>query len=143
MNEKMLIRHFNIEEKNEVIELWDKCGLLHPPNDPVKEIKIKTDFQPELFLVGEINNKIMATIMLGFEGRRGWINSLCVLPQYQSKGYGSELVKYGMQVLHNLGAPKINLLIRPTNTKVKAFYKKLGFEIEDAVLMSHRFQKEN
>lgn len=143
MSEKMLIRQFKIGEKNDVIQLWDKCGLLHPPNDPVKELKTKTDFQPELFLVGELNNTIIATIMLGFEGRRGWINSLCVLPRYQGMGYGSELVQHGMEVLRNLGAPKINLLIRPTNTKVKAFYKKLGFEIEEAVLMSHRFSKEN
>ncbi|MCD6322722.1 MAG: GNAT family acetyltransferase [Clostridiales bacterium] len=140
---KMLIRQFKTDEKNDVIQLWYECGLLHPPNDPVDEIKVKTNFQPELFLVGEIDDKIMATIMLGFEGRRGWINYLCILPRYQGMGYGSELVQHGMEVLRNLGAPKINLLIRPTNTKVKAFYKKLGFEIEDAVLMSHRFKKEN
>ena len=140
---KMLIRQFKMDEKNDVIQLWDKCGLLHPLNNPTDEIKVKTNFQPELFLVGEVNNKIIATIMLGFEGRRGWINSLCVLPQYQGMGYGSELVQHGMEVLRNLGSPKINLLIRPTNTKVKAFYKKLGFKTEDAILMSHRFKKEN
>ncbi|MCK5757965.1 MAG: GNAT family acetyltransferase [Clostridiales bacterium] len=143
MIEKMLIRQFKMDEKNDVIQLWDKCGLLHSPNNPVDEMKVKTDFQPELFLVGEIDNKIIATIMLGFEGRRGWINYLCVLPKYQGIGYGSDLVQHGMELLHKLGAPKINLLIRPTNTKVKEFYKKLGFETEDAVLMSHRFKKEN
>jgi len=142
MKNKVKIRKLDISEIQEVIEIWKICGLLHPPNDSVDEIKIKISFQPELFLVGEVNSKIIATIMLGFEGRRGWINSLCVLPEYQGMGHGGDLVQYGMEVLRKLGAPKINLLIRPTNTKVKEFYKKLGFETEEAILMSHRFTKE-
>mgnify|MGYP001812768116 CR=1 FL=1 len=92
--------------------------------------------------MGEIGNKVMATIMVGFEGRRGWLNSLAVLPEYQSNGYGGELVKHALKELKKLGAPKVNLLIRPTNTKVKEFYEKLGFQIEDAILMAHRFPKE-
>jgi len=142
MKDNMKIRKFNIKETDDIIQIWDKCGLLHPPNNPVEEMAIKTRFQPDLFLVGEINGKVMATIMLGFEGRRGWINSLCVLPEYQGKGYGSDLMQHGMQILRKLGAPKINLLIRPGNSKVREFYKKLGFEIEEVILMAHRFTKE-
>lgn len=142
MKNKLLIRKFNIAEMQEVIDIWKVCGLLHPPNDPVDEIKIKAEFQPDLFLVGEVEGKLIATIMLGFEGRRGWINSLSVLPDYQGRGYGSEIVKHGMQLLAELGAPKINLLVRPGNSKVMEFYEKLGFENEKAILMSHRFSNE-
>lgn len=142
MESNMIIRKFNIEDTNEVVKIWEECGLLHPPNDPYQEIKNKMEFQPNLFLVGEVAGKLMATIMLGYEGRRGWINSLGVLPEYQGRGYGSELVRNGVEALRDLGTPKINLLIRPGNSKVKAFYQKLGFETEEVIMMTHRFKKE-
>ena len=137
----MIIRKFETDDTEEIIKVWSECGLLHPLNDPYEEIKNKSEFQPDLFLVGEISGKLMATIMLGYEGRRGWINSLCVLPKYQGNGYGKELVRHGVELLRRLGTPKVNLLIRPNNSKVKAFYKKLGFEKEDAILMAHRFTR--
>ena len=138
----MKIRKFETSDTEDVVKVWDKSGLLHSPNDPYEEIRNKSEFQVDLFLVGEINGKLMATIMVGYEGRRGWINSLCVLPEYQGNGYGKELVRYGVELLRLLGAPKVNILIRPNNSKVKAFYEKLGFETEDAILMSHRFTRE-
>ena len=138
----MIIRKFQTEDTEQVVKLWDECGLLHPPNDPYLEIKNKAVFQPDLFLVGESDGRVMASVMAGFEGRRGWINYLAVLPEYQGKGYGSILIKHSMNMLKELGAPKINLLIRPTNKKVQDFYKKLGFQFEDVILMAHRFPKE-
>jgi ribosomal protein S18 acetylase RimI-like enzyme len=139
----MKIRKFHTDDTEQIVKIWGECGLLHPPNDPYLEIKNKSDFQPDLFLVGEIDGRVMATIMIGFEGRRGWINSLAVLPEYRGRGYGGKLVKHSLEVLKELGAPKVNLLIRPANSKVKAFYEKLGFKYEDAILMAHRFKKEN
>ncbi|MDX1358780.1 MAG: GNAT family acetyltransferase [Clostridia bacterium] len=138
----MKIRKFEKSDTEQVVKIWEECGLLHPPNDPYQEIKNKSEFQPDLFLVGEINGVPIATIMIGYEGRRGWINSLAVLPEFRGRGHGEKLVKHALDVLKELGAPKVNLLIRPTNLKVRAFYEKLGFKFEDATLMAHRFPKE-
>lgn len=138
----MKIRTFEKKDTEAVIEIWESCGLLHAPNDPRQEIKNKSTFQPDLFLVGEINKNVIATIMLGYEGRRGWINALAVLPEYQNRGYGSMLVRHGVEILRNLGAPKINLLVRPSNKRVQDFYKRLGFVNEEVILMTHRFIQE-
>lgn len=137
----MKIRKFKTDDTEQVVRLWDECGLLHPPNNPYLEIRNKAAFQPDLFFVGEKDGRVMASVMVGFEGRRGWINSLAVLPEYQGNGYGKSLVEHSLKLLKKIGAPKVNLLIRPTNTKVQAFYEKCGFEFEDVTLMSHRFKK--
>lgn len=39
--------------------------------------------QPELFLVGSLDGKILATLMAGYEGHRGWVNYLAVAPEYR------------------------------------------------------------
>jgi ribosomal protein S18 acetylase RimI-like enzyme len=137
----MKIRKFEKSDTEQVVKIWEECGLFHSPNDPYQEIRNKSEFQPDLFLVGDINGVPIATIMIGYEGRRGWINSLAVLPEFRGRGYGEKLVRHALDVLHKLGAPKVNLLIRPTNSKVRAFYEKLGFRFEDAILMAHRFPK--
>ena len=74
--------------KNKVIDLWQKCGLVTEKNDPVADIIRKTADSPELFIVGKLDGKIIATVMGGYEGRRGWINLLCVAPSSQRTGHG-------------------------------------------------------
>ena len=90
----MKIRAFDIADQAAVIELWRACALVVPWNDPVKDIARKLKVDADLFLVGELRGEIVATVMGGYEGHRGWINYLAVSPQHQRKGYGREIMEY-------------------------------------------------
>ena len=85
-------RKFKKTDKDDVIKLWETCKLLVPWNDPVKDIKRKLSIKDSLFIVGEINNKIIATAMAGYDGHRGYIYYLAVLPELQKKGIGSSIL---------------------------------------------------
>ena len=74
----MLIRPYQGADENAVIALWETCGLTRPWNDPRKDILRKLSVQRELFLVGEVDGTVMASIMCGYEGHRGWVNYLAV-----------------------------------------------------------------
>ena len=76
----MKIRAYEEKDKNEVISLWNECGLVVPQNDPAKDIERKFKVDPDLFLIGTHENEIVATVMGGYEGHRGWINYLAVKP---------------------------------------------------------------
>ena len=65
--------------------------------------------------------------MAGYDGHRGWINYLAVHPDFQSRGYGNQLLAYVEKKLRVLGCPKINLQIRKGNDTVFSFFQKLGF----------------
>jgi len=88
----MKIRTYRENDKNDVISLWQDCGLVAPQNNPAKDIERKLKVDPDLFLVGISNNKIIATVMGGYEGHRGWINYLGVSPAEQRKGYGQAIM---------------------------------------------------
>ena len=75
------IRVFQVRDEDRVVDLWKACGLLRPWNDPRKDIARKLKVQPELFLVGLEDAEIVATVMAGYEGHRGWINYLAVSPE--------------------------------------------------------------
>ncbi|HEY4675074.1 MAG TPA: GNAT family N-acetyltransferase [Candidatus Bathyarchaeia archaeon] len=76
-----------------VVDLWRKCSLIVPQNDPVEDIKKKVDFQPELFFIGLLEGNVIGSIMAGYEGHRGWINYLAVTPEHQRHSYGRKLVQ--------------------------------------------------
>ena len=81
----MEIRKFDLKDENAVVELWQKCDLLRPQNDPHADIARKMKVYPELFLVGVEKGKIIASAMGGYDGHRGWVNYLAVDPAYQRK----------------------------------------------------------
>ncbi len=136
----MKIRAFDIEDQAAVIELWQACALVVPWNDPVKDIARKLKVDADLFLVGESRGEIVATVMGGYEGHRGWINYLAVSPQHQRKGYGREIMEFVEQRIQLKGCPKINLQIRGTNTQAAAFYQAIGYDIENVIGLGKRLE---
>jgi ribosomal protein S18 acetylase RimI-like enzyme len=128
----MEIRPFDDSDEEAVIDLWERCGVVRKSNDPRKDIARKRRLQRELFLVGIENGAIIATIMAGYEGHRGWINYLAVDPAQRRKGFGRALMDQAEQRLRDLGCPKINLQVRRENFEAMAFYERIGFR-EDAV----------
>ncbi len=136
----MKIRAFDIADQAAVIELWRACALVVPWNDPVKDIARKLKVDPDLFLVGESDGEIVATVMGGYEGHRGWINYLAVSPQHQRKGYGIEIMEFVEQRIQLKGCPKINLQIRGTNTQATAFYQAIGYDIENVIGLGKRLE---
>ncbi len=139
---KIKIRQFKPRDQESVVKLWTDCGLVVSWNNPVRDIQRKLKVQPELFLVGCFNGKVVATVMAGFDGHRGWINYLAVLPQYQRSGIGRRMMAEAESHLQAAGCPKINLQVRNTNAGVIKFYKDLGFKVDDVVSLGKRLQSD-
>jgi len=138
---KFDIVKYRSEFEDAVVELWRKCNLIVPQNDPVEDIQKKVDFQPNLFFVGLLDNKVIGSVMVGYEGHRGWLNYLAVLPEYQNSGYGRKLVEKAIAELEKLGCLKVNLEVRKSNASVIAFYKHLGFKDNQVVGLGKRIRR--
>ena len=131
----MRIQVFSEIYRNDVIQLWDRCGLLFPGNDPDYDITLKTGFQPGLFFIGLVEERVAASLMAGFDGYRGWLNYLGVDPDFRGKGYGKAILAHAVENLRKMGCPKINLQVRNSNRQVIEFYKKSGFYSHDVITM--------
>jgi ribosomal protein S18 acetylase RimI-like enzyme len=135
------IVRYEVIHQDAVVDLWEKCGLVVPQNDPVEDIQTKFGFQPELFFIALLDGQVAGSIMVGYEGHRGWINYLAVLPKFQKRGFGGKLVNKAITELRKLGCLKVNLQVRKSNTTVIKFYKHLGFKEEDRVSLGMRLGK--
>ncbi len=129
----MEIIEYREKDAEAVIELWFKCQLVVPSNNPQKDIERKLHKDRDLFLVGILEEKIIASVMGGYEGHRGWINYLAVDPDQRRKGYGRRIMAEVERRIRIKGCPKINLQVRESNHAVIKFYQSLGY-VDDAVI---------
>jgi ribosomal protein S18 acetylase RimI-like enzyme len=137
------IRAFKSSDQPAVILLWEKCDLLRPWNDPAKDIRRKLEIQPEMFIVGVLNEELVATAMAGYEGHRGWINYLAVAPEHQGKGFGRAIMAEAEKLLEQVGCPKVNVQVRGTNSSAIDFYRRIGYRIEDVVGLGKRIEHDD
>ncbi len=132
------VRVFREPDAPAVIALWQACGLTRSWNDPAKDILRKLGVHPDLFLVGEVAGRLMASVMVGFDGHRGWINYLAVHSDHRRQGHGEQLMAHAEQALLALGCPKLNLQVRSSNAEAIAFYRALGYLHDDVVSLGKR-----
>jgi len=140
---QMLVRPYRTDDEESLVSLWQVCELTVPWNNPHKDIARKLQVQPELFLVGILDSRLIATVMGGYDGHRGWINYLAVHPDFQGNGYGQEIMNSVETALREMGCPKINLQIRTGNDKIGSFYQKLGFTNDHVVSMGKRLEADH
>jgi ribosomal protein S18 acetylase RimI-like enzyme len=138
MTSVLRIRPYQEPDADAVVALWQACDLTRPWNDPHKDIARKLPVQRELFLVGTLDGRIVASVMAGFEGHRGWINYLAVHPDCQRRQFGRTLMDAAQERLLALGCPKINLQVRGSNAQALGFYRSLGYAVDDVVSLGKR-----
>ena len=138
----MEIRPYRESDQEGVVELWRECGLVVAWNDPASDIRRKLRVQREMFLVGLLDSKLVATVMAGYEGHRGWINYLAVKPEFRKQGLGRRLMDEAEVRLIAAGCPKINLQVRKSNPDAVAFYERIGYSSDDVVSMGKRLVKD-
>lgn len=134
----LLIRAFEQADEQDVVRLWHACDLTVPWNDPFKDIQRKLRVQGDLFLVGLLEERLVCTVMAGYEGHCGWINYLAVAPELRRNGIGRRIMAEAEARLRELDCPKINLQIRRSNTQAVDFYRSLGFLEDYSISMGKR-----
>ena len=117
-----------------VVALWQRCGLTRPWNDPASEIAFARRGQNATILTGRAHGALRATAMVGHDGHRGWIYYVAVDPDVQGQDFGRAIMGAAEDWLRGQGVEKVMLMVRPDNTKVQAFYDRLGYDVQERVI---------
>lgn len=120
-----------------VAALWQQVFPQDAPwNTAAVAIPEKISVQPDLFLVASQGSQIVGSVMAGYDGHRGWINRIAVLPSHRGLGLGTQLLAAAEARLAALGCIKINLQVMTDNAGVVEFYRKAGYAIEPRISMA-------
>lgn len=120
------------------VELWERCGLTRPWNDPHHDLALARAAPDAEILAGRLDGVLAATVMVGFDGHRGWVYYLAVEPTRRRRGLGRAMMDAAEAWLRTRGAPKLQLMVRDTNADALGFYAALGFERQPVATLGKR-----
>lgn len=117
-----------------VIALWQRCGLTRPWNDPAADIALARSGPNATVLIGRDSSSVVASVLVGHDGHRGWVYYLAVDPDRRHKGYGRVIMDAAEDWLRARGIEKLQLMVRPDNAKVRAFYQSLDYFQQERIV---------
>ena len=120
------------------VALWHEVGLTRPWNDPVADLRRALEGPTSTVLAALDEGALLGTVMLGYDGHRGWMYYLAVRPGTQRQGVGRRLVEAAEEWLRARGCPKAQLMVRHDNAAAKGFYERLGYADAETTTLGKR-----
>jgi ribosomal protein S18 acetylase RimI-like enzyme len=140
---QVAIREFRFpNDYDAVVKLWESMekGVRVGRSDTPDEIQKKLNRDPDLFLVAELDGRIIGTVIGGYDGRRGLIYHLAVYRELRGQGIGSRLMAEVENRLRAKGCLKCYLIALEDNTEAMKFYEHLGWnEMKEDRLFGKEF----
>ena len=117
----------------DVVALWRRCGSTREWNDPAGDIALARRETNATVLVGRHNGAVVASVLVGHDGHRGWVYYVTVDPDHRYKAYGRAIMTAAENWLRARGIQKLQLMVRGDNLQVRAFYESLGYYDQERV----------
>ncbi|WP_050907381.1 MULTISPECIES: GNAT family N-acetyltransferase [Vibrio] len=125
-----------ISDYAQVIELWSETeAMLLRDADSKENIGKYLERNPNLSFVALSGDKIVGAILVGTDGRRGYVQHLAVDSKFRGKGFGEQLISSAVNALAKVGIAKTHLFVANENLNAQSFYEKLGWFPRDEVRM--------
>jgi ribosomal protein S18 acetylase RimI-like enzyme len=134
---EMNFRELKSSDVHTVTALWREVDLVRPWNDPDGDFRGAIAGVTSAVLGAEVEGVLVGTVMVGFDGHRGWLYYVAVAPSAQRSGVGTALTNRAEEWLAERGAQKVQLMVRRGNDEPRLFYGDLGYEPSDVTV----FQK--
>lgn len=133
------IRAADPADREATVALWEAAGLTRPWNDPRADFELALSTPTSVVLLAEAGRDLHGSVMVGFDGHRGWVYYLATSPDRRGQGIGRQLMLAAEDWLKAHGSPKIQLMVRGDNLAARGFYDALGYEVQDVVTIGKRF----
>lgn len=125
---------------DQAVQLWQRCGLTRPWNDPQADAVRALDGPSSTILAARTGDaragtEVVATAMVGTDGHRGWVHYVAVAEEHRRLGLGRQIMTAAEQWLADHGAPKVQLMVRSSNAAVVDFYAAQGYVDQECLVL--------
>jgi len=125
----MQIKHYQKGDYQTLINIWEKSGLPYKPKgrDSEESIEKEVKLNYNQFLFAILDHKVVGSILVTHDGRKGWINRVAVLPEFRNRGIARKLVDAGETWLDSQGIGIYACQIEDYNTASVEAFKRMGY----------------
>ena len=134
-----MIAPASLADEAATVALWHAAGLTRPWNDPAADFRMALANATSALLLARDGPELLGSVMVGFDGHRGWVYYLAADPARRGRGIGRALMAAAEAWLVERGCPKIQLMVRGDNHAAKGFYAAIGYEVQGVVTLGKRF----
>ncbi len=135
----LIIGDLREDEIDAAVDLWRAANLTRPWNDPHADARLAMAGTTSTILAGRLDGRLVATVMVGADGHRGWVYYLAVSPDCRGRRFGEAMMRAAEQWIIARGMPKLQLMVRTDNAGVIRFYEAIGYVQEEVAVLSRRF----
>ena len=135
----LVISDLGEDEIDAAVDLWREVNLTRPWNYPHADARLAMAGPTSTILAGHLDGRLVATVMVGADGHRGWVYYLGVLPDCRGRRFGEAMMRAAEQWIIARGMPKLQLMVRHDNAAAIGFYEAIGYKQEGVAVLSKRF----
>jgi len=144
--DRWTVRRMTIGDYDEVVDLWERAGLDNirkSGRDSRESIQRQLSLENCVFLVAEMNKRIIGVVIGSHDGRKGWINRLAVDPEFRRHGVAQSLILNVEEELKKTGIRVFSALIFESNIPSLNLFSKMGYRMHRPILyLSKRLDEE-
>lgn len=133
----MQISIFTIREYDDLLALWDRCGLPYDKNGRDSREKIEQQLYDDHVVILTLKTdegRLVGSIIGSYDGRKAWINRLAVDPDFRGRRLAARLIEEVEAHLAEMGAAIFGALIEDLNFPSMAAFKHCGYEGWDTIV---------
>jgi ribosomal protein S18 acetylase RimI-like enzyme len=128
------IRPCRLQDVHAVLELWQHAEATPSVTDTVDDLGRAVADGRANVLVAEVASRLVGSIIGTFDGWRGNIYRLAVLPDYRRQGVARALVAEVENNLKQLGAKRITALVEKDHPWATGFWQAVGYGLDSRIV---------
>ena len=123
----MVIRCATTDDVARVLAVWCEAGAVPSATDDEASIAALLAFDPGALLVAEVDGDVVGTLIAAWDGWRGDMYRLAVVPDHRRNGVAAALAAAGEARLRALGCRRITALVVGEHDHAVGFWTSAGY----------------
>jgi ribosomal protein S18 acetylase RimI-like enzyme len=123
------IRSATVTDIPEVLRVWQLATTESSATDDAVGIETLLRSDPDALLVAVRDGQIIGTVIATWDGWRGAMYRLAVLPAFRRMGVATSLVSHGERRLVSKGARRLHMIVVSDQQPAQAFWASAGYEL--------------
>ena len=129
----MNIRHARYSDIDSILELWRAAEAAPTVTDDASSIDKFIHRDRAGFFVAEEDNRIVGTLIAGFDGWRGHLYRMAVHPDVRRRGIATALVTEAEEHLRSIGCKRISAMVLKEEEHATEFWTAVGYELQPEI----------
>jgi ribosomal protein S18 acetylase RimI-like enzyme len=123
----MTIREGRADEADEVLAVWRAAGSAPSVTDSAEHVRAVVASDHAWLLVAEEDDRIAGTLIVAWDGWRGHLYRMAVLPELRRRGIATTLVRAGEERLRAAGAKRLAAIVVDEGEQAGGFWSAVGY----------------